>query len=141
MNDPILEFKNWYFNKPLATRTYLTGAVILALLTTLSLVTPVSLLYTFKTGILNLQVWRLFTTVFFHGKLTFSFIFSMYFAYFAVHNVETQLFDKRTYADFLWLLIYLHFGSLVLASFIGIYFTADSFIFALMYIWCKRRPF
>lgn len=100
------------------------------------------LYYDFTHGILNLQIWRLLTTVLFHGKLSFSFIFSMYFTHFALNNVETQIFDRRTsWADFLWLLVMLHIASLVVASFVGLYFTADSFIFALMYIWCKRRPF
>jgi len=66
----------------------------------------------------------------------------MYFAHFAINNVETQLFDRKTnYADFLWLVVILHVISLVVASFIGLYFTADTFVFALLYIWCKRRPF
>lgn len=66
----------------------------------------------------------------------------MYFAHFAINNVETQLFDrKKNYDDFLWLILVLHLTSLMVASFIGLYFTADTFVFALLYIWCKRRPF
>jgi Derlin-2/3 len=119
----------------------MAGSVILALLTTLNFITPYMLYYTFEDAFLKLQVWRTLTTVLFHGKLSFSFIFSMYFAHFAINNVETQLFDKKTIADFFWLLILLHLTGLFVASFIGLYFTADTFVFALMYIWCKRRPF
>lgn len=66
----------------------------------------------------------------------------MYIAHFAINNVETQLFDKKkNYADFLWLVIVLYIASLVAASFIDLYFIGDTFTFALLYIWCKRRPF
>ena len=41
----------------------------------------------------------------------------------------------------MWLCICL-FGSLVVIfSVFTLYFYADAFIFALLYIWCKRRPF
>jgi Derlin-2/3 len=129
-------------SKPVFTRTYMAGSVMLGLLTVLNILTPYHLYYNFESGILKMQLWRLLTTVLFHGKLSFSFIFSMYFAHFAINNVETQLFDRRTsWADFLWLLILLHFAGIVIASFFAIYFTSDAFVFALMYIWCKRRPF
>jgi hypothetical protein len=142
MDDPIQEFKNWYLSKPIVTRTYMAGSVILGLLTVLDIVTPYHLYYNFESGILGLQLWRMITTVLFHGKLSFSFIMSMYFAHFAINNVETQLFDRRTsWADFLWLIIMLYTASIVVATFFPIYFTSDAFIFALMYIWCKRRPF
>lgn len=89
MDDPIQEFRNWYFTKPVVTRTYMTGSVILGILTVLNILTPYNLYYDFTSGILNFQVWRLFTTVLFHGKLSFSFIFSMYFANYALNHVET----------------------------------------------------
>ena len=92
MEDPVAEFKNWYLSKPFMTRTYLSGATLLALLVTLNIVTPYELFYSFTHGVMDYQLWRLITTVFFHGNLSFSFIFSMYFAYFAINNVETQLF-------------------------------------------------
>ena len=141
MDDPVLEIKNWYLSKPLVTRSYIAVSTLLALLLTLNIISPYALYYTFTDGVIGLEIWRLITTVFFHGKLSFNFIFSMFFAYFALNNVETQLFDKKTYADFLWLLILLHSIGLFAASIFDLYFTADAFIFALMYIYCKRRPF
>jgi Derlin-2/3 len=39
------------------------------------------------------------------------------------------------------LIILITSGGLIAASVFDIYFVADSFIFALMYVYCKRRPF
>jgi len=47
MDDPVAEFRTWYFSKPVFTRTYMAGSVILALLTTIGIITPYSLYYTF----------------------------------------------------------------------------------------------
>ena len=84
MDDPASEFKQWYMSQPVVTRTYLTGTFILACLISLKLVSPFSLLYTFDTAILNLEIWRLATALVFQGKFSFSLLFSMYFCYFAI---------------------------------------------------------
>lgn len=47
MDDPVAEFRNWYFSKPFFTRTYMAASVVFALLTMLEIVSPYSLYYTF----------------------------------------------------------------------------------------------
>lgn len=140
MEDPATEFKEWYLKQPVVTRTYVTGAFVLACLVSLRMVTSFSLFYTFDDGILNMQVWRLFTAFFFQGKFSFSFLFAMYFCYFAISRNENDLFENH-FDDFLWLCVCIYGSLLVICSLFPLYFFGDAFVFALLYIWCKRRPF
>lgn len=119
----------------------MAGAFIIACALSLGFVSAYSLFYTFHATVFELNLWRPITALLFQGKFSFSFIFAMYFCYFGLSRVETEIFTKETYADFLWLCIYLYTGLLVFASIFPIYWLGDGFIFALMYIWCKRRPF
>lgn len=141
MDDPVQEFKTWYLTRPLITRTYLTVSFVLAALLSLEFVSPNSMYYTLETTFPTLQLWRPLTTLFYQGKLDFNFLFAAYFAYFGLSHVQTDLFEKKTYADFIWLVTYLYGSLLVLASIFSLYFIGDAFIFALLYIWCKKKPF
>ena len=55
--------------------------------------------------------------------------------------MEVDLFDKKSYADFLWLVVYLWVTILLCANIFSMPFVGESFIFAFLYIWCKRKPF
>lgn len=81
MDDAFSDFKSWYFSKPLATRTYLSGVFLLAALVSLAIVSPYGLTYTFKETIFQFQIWRPLTAGMFMGKFSFSILFQMYFAY------------------------------------------------------------
>lgn len=94
MEDAFEEFKGWYMTRPFFTRTYLSVCVGITLLVSLRVVAPQILAYTFRTGIMKLQLWRPFTALVFMGKFDFSFLFNIYFAYIAVNKVETQIFSR-----------------------------------------------
>ena len=87
MEDALADFKIWYFSKPLFTRTYLAICTAVTLLITLKLLSPMTILYTFKNAFLHFQIWRPFSALFFMGKFDFSFLFNIYFAYIAIHKV------------------------------------------------------
>ena len=140
MEEALEEFKGWYMTRPIFTRTYLSVCVVMTLLVTLKVVAPQILAYTFGTGIMKLQLWRPFTALVFMGKFDFSFIFNAYFAYIAVSKVETQIFSRERYDDFLWLTILLATGCTIIGSIFDLYFFTDVFLMALIYIWCKRLP-
>jgi hypothetical protein len=99
-----------------------------------------TLFYTFESGFLHLQIWRPFTALFFMGKFDFSFLFNIYFAFIAVNKVETQVFSRERYADFLWLTVLLFLGCLIISSIIDLFFFTEPFLMALIYVWCKRLP-
>jgi Derlin-2/3 len=136
----VSEFKTWYFSKPLVTRTYLAICTAMTLLITLGLIGPKLLFYTFSTAILELNLWRPFTALFYMGKFSFGMIFNMYFAYIALSKVETLVFTRDKYADFLWLNVCVYLGCLVVGSIVEIYFFAEPYQMAMIYIWCKRFP-
>ena len=140
MEDALADFKIWYFSKPLFTRTYLAICTVFTLLITLKLVSPMSLLYTFKSAFLKFQIWRPFTALFFMGKFDFSFLFSIYFAFLAINKVETQVFSRQRYADFLWLNVLLFAGCTIIGSILDLYFFTEPFLMGLIYVWCKRLP-
>ena len=122
-DDPVGEFKAWYNKQPVFTRTYLSIALALTVLVSISLLKSVYLYHTFDTTIGELQIWRPFTSVVFQGKFGFNFIFAMLIAHFALYRVEVELFSRDTYADFLWLMIYLFTGVTLFGLLIPIYFT------------------
>ena len=87
MNEGIQDFKTWYLNQPLVTRTYLAAALTVTIIISLHLVSPYSLTYTFREGFMHLQLWRPFTALVFMGKFDFGTIFTMYFAYLALSKL------------------------------------------------------
>lgn len=74
------------------------------------------------------------------GKFDFGFVFNVYFAYIAISKVETQVFSRDRYADFLWLVVLLFGGCLVLGSLFGLVVFTEVFLMGLIYVWCKRMP-
>ena len=140
MEEALGDFKAWYFTKPLFTRTYLSVCTVVTLLITLRMVNPMALIYSFNSTFFRFQLWRPFTAIVFMGKFDFGFIFNIYFAYIAISKVETQVFLRDKYHDFLWLVIMLFTGCLVLGSLFNLMVFTEVFLMALIYIWCKRMP-
>ena len=87
MDDPVSEFKEWYFKQPLVTRTYLSATFIMACLLSFQVFSPLELYYDFRTTFFGLELWRPFTSFIFQGKFSFGFLFSMFFAYFGLSRV------------------------------------------------------
>ncbi len=112
----------------------------MTLLITLGIVTPKLLFYTPSLAFLELNLWRPFTALFFMGKFSFGFIFNMYFAFIAISKVETLVFTRDKYADFLWLNVCIYLGCLIFGSIIDLFFFAETYQMAMIYIWCKRFP-
>ena len=116
------EFKAWYFSKPLVTRTYLAICTVFTLLITLQVLNPIILFYTFRTAFMEFNIWRPFTALFYMGKFSFGFIFNMYFAFIAISKVETMVFTRDKYADFLWLNVLIFLCCVVIGSILDLYF-------------------
>lgn len=75
------------------------------------------------------------------GAFSFNWMFSAYFAYFAMSRVETDVFGRDDYSDFLWLVVYLWLALIGCGVLLDLPLISNGFTFALLYIWCKRRPF
>ena len=140
MDDAWSEFKVWYNSKPLVTRSYLAGCVAITILVSLGAINPMSLLYTPYTTFMELNLWRPFTALFFMGKFDFGFLFNIYFAYIALLKVETMVFTRDKYADFLWLNVLLWLGCVLVGTLITLPFFSKTYLMAMIYIWCKKFP-
>lgn len=64
----------------------------------------------------------------------------MYFAYIALMKVETMVFTRDKYADFLWLNVLIFLGCVVIGSILNLFFFSEVYQMAMIYIWCKRFP-
>jgi Derlin-2/3 len=122
------------------TRTYLAICTGFTLLLTLKLVSPQMLAYDFHSTFLQFNIWRPFTAMFFMGKFDFSFLFNIYFAYIALMKVETMVFTRDKYADFLWLNLLILLACTIVGSIITVYFFSEIYQMVMIYIWCKRFP-
>lgn len=69
----------WYTSIPVVSRTYLTGAVLLALATSADLVRPLSLYYSPSLVFSKGEVWRIVTNFLYFGDIGIDFVFHMYF--------------------------------------------------------------
>lgn len=141
MEDPIADFISWYTTRPILTRILTTTSLIFALLLTLDLVDIHSIYYAYEQTYPTLELWRPITAALYMGKLDLALIFNLYFAYFALIRAERGLFQKDEEGDFIWLLSYLFVGMTLAGAVINIYFTGKGVLFALIYVWCKRKPF
>ncbi|RHY07464.1 hypothetical protein DYB36_006558 [Aphanomyces astaci] len=77
MNDPL----EWYYEIPIISRLYLTGAFLTTVACALELISPFSLYFNFNLIFYRGQVWRLVTNFLFFGLFSLDFIFHMYFLY------------------------------------------------------------
>ena len=122
------------------TRTYLAICAGMTLLITLQVLSPQLLYYSFRLAFMELNLWRPFTALFFMGKFSFGTIFNMYFAFIAISKVETLVFTREKYADFLWLNVLIFLGCMIVGSLVSIHFFSEPYQMAMIYIWCKRFP-
>lgn len=97
--------------------------------------------YTYSQGIPTLQLWRLLTSLLFLGNFGMGFLVSAYLVYHALVLAEQDLFEKKKLADFIALLTYIYVMMIGFASLVEVYFICDGFIFALIVIWGKLKPF
>lgn len=140
MDDSLADFKAWYMSRPLITRSYLAGCIVLTILVSLGVLNPYALTYTFREGFMQLELWRVVTAGLFMGKFSFGFIFEMMFAYQFISKTESELFSKENYPDFLWMVIWSYLTLLLASSLLPIYFFSKAFVMVITYIYCKRRP-
>ena len=69
---------DWYWDLPLITRVYFTGAFATTALCSLDLVSPFHLYYS-SAAIGRGEFWRLLTNFFYFGNIGIDFLFHMYF--------------------------------------------------------------
>ncbi|CAK4472013.1 unnamed protein product, partial [Aphanomyces euteiches] len=134
MNDPL----EWYYEIPVISRLYLTGAFLTTAACALELVSPFSLYFNFNLIFYRGQVWRLVTNFLFFGLFSLDFLFHMYFLVRYSRMLEEGSFRGRT-ADFLYMLLLGAFFMILVAPFVSVHFLGSSLTFMMVYIWGRRN--
>ena len=89
--------------------------------------------------IYNFNIWRLFTTFFFIGPFSMSFLFGMMMIYYSVNAIE-EYFANR-HADLGTMLVFNAIMAMAFATLSGDYAVMESpFMFSLIYVWAKYVP-
>lgn len=141
MDDPIADFLHWYKTRPIVTKTFLTLATLQTVLLTMGLLDIHTIYYTFDVIYPSLQLWRPLTSLLFLGFMNFNFVVQAYFAYFCFVSAENDIFQRKDIANFWYLLIYIFMMMTIVGGILDLYFITDGFLFALIYVWCKVKPF
>ena len=134
------EIKEFYNSIPPFTRYFMTGVFIQSFAMTYKFVSPYSLLLSFEQVFqLKSQFWRLFTTFLFAGPFSQGFLFSLLMMYFSLSKIEMHF--KAKHAEFMTLILFCAVVCTFYAFIYGEYMVMHkSFLFALMYCWCKLEP-
>eukprot|EP00924_Labyrinthula_sp_SR-Ha-C_P003334 snap_masked-scaffold_15-processed-gene-6.33-mRNA-1 protein AED:0.04 eAED:0.04 QI:0/0/0/1/1/1/2/0/224 len=129
---------DWYRGLPLVTRTYVTFCFITSSLTTMDMISAFHLYFNLN-KILQGQIYRLVTPFVYFGDFSLDFAFSMYFTIRYLRSLEESSFSNRT-LDFLWLILYGAFSTLLIAPFLKENFLSRSLTFMVIYIWGRKNP-
>ncbi|KAG9324087.1 hypothetical protein KVV02_004013 [Mortierella alpina] len=154
-----IPIETWYYDVPLVTRLYATGAALVALAVMLTapacLCSPLPISFSCfqQTGFTNAfqlyfdyelvfyrnQFWRPITTFLYFGPLGLDFVFHMFFLVRYSRMLEEGSFYGRT-MDYAWMLFLSAFSLLCLSPFVAMPFLGSPLAFTLVYIWSRRNP-
>ena len=70
----------------------------------------------------------------FLGKLDFTSLLSCCIMYIALRNMEQDKINKKSYPDFIWLIMVVFLACIVAGSFLDLYFLTEVFIISLLLI-------
>ena len=133
------DLRQMFMEIPPFTRYFMSSVFLLSFGMTYKLINPYHLLLDFGLLFKKFHIWRLLTPFLFAGTFSQSFLFSLVMMYFMLIRTE-QLF-KNKYGDFMTLVLFLMFTTMLFSWIYGNYMVLHSpFIFAMMYVWCKMEP-
>ena len=98
---------------PPVTRYYLGIALLLSFCMTYQIISPYALVLEWS-GVFSGQIWRIFTTFFFIGPFSMSFLFGMVMIYYTLSSMENYF--GKNQADFATMLIFNALSALLFAT-------------------------
>ncbi|KAI1320095.1 hypothetical protein EDD11_002067 [Mortierella claussenii] len=131
--------ETWYYDVPLVTRLYATGAALVALGVQTGFTNPFQLYFDYELVLYKHQFWRPITTFLYFGPLGLDFVFHMFFLVRYSRMLEEGSFYGRT-MDYAWMLFLSAFSLLCLSPFVSMPFLGSPLAFTLVYIWSRRNP-
>ncbi|CAM9939603.1 unnamed protein product [Ascophyllum nodosum] len=137
MNNAPADPLSWYYDIPIVTRVYLTGAFMTTALCQIDAISAAKLFYSWPL-ICRGQLWRLVTNFFYFGSMDLYFLFHMYFLVRYSRLLEEGEFRGRT-GDFLWFLLFCASIMTLSAPFVEISFLGRPLAFMMVYVWGRRN--
>ncbi|KAF9433484.1 hypothetical protein BGZ76_009406 [Entomortierella beljakovae] len=131
--------ETWYYDVPLVTRLYATGAALVALGVQTGFTNAFQLYFDYRLVFYHQQFWRPITTFLYFGPLGLDFVFHMFFLVRYSRMLEEGSFYGRT-MDYAWMLFLSAFSLLCLSPFVAMPFLGSPLAFTLVYIWSRRNP-
>jgi len=134
----------WYKNLPILTKVWFTAAVAVTVLMTVGVLNPMVILLHWPTIWSKLQVWRLFTNVFFFGEFGMAWVMQMY----LLTSFSTKLEKNEVFATIpgsylmflLWQTLVLAVLSVALSYPDGYPALGQVLVFTVIYYWSRREP-
>lgn len=137
--------EQWYRSLPTLTRWGLTVIFLTTVLVMTEILNPQLIILHWPLIWSRLQLWRLFTCVFFFGPFSFNMVFQLYFFTSFGSKLERNEIMTDTPGEYLIFLLFqvvtLSVLSLVLAWPNGMPLLGPSLIFAIIYYWSRREPY
>ncbi|KAF9915289.1 hypothetical protein BX616_006502 [Lobosporangium transversale] len=134
-----IPIETWYYDVPLVTRLYATGAALVALAVQTGFTNAFQLYFDYELVFYKHQFWRPITTFLYFGPLGLDFVFHMFFLVRYSRMLEEGSFYGRT-MDYAWMLFLSAFSLLCLSPFVAMPFLGSPLAFTLVYIWSRRNP-
>ena len=128
----ILKSTFWYEQQPFFTKTYTLISLTLSLMLSFDLISSFHLFYTFEDTFYHLNFWRPFTGMVFLGKINLLTLLNCLTMFLVLNNLQKDKFFKKTYPDFIWLIIVMFTSCILAGSLFNLYFLAETFISSLM---------
>ncbi|KAK3811711.1 MAG: Der1-like family-domain-containing protein [Linnemannia elongata] len=134
-----IPIETWYYDVPIVTRLFATGAALVALAVQTGFTNAFQLYFNYQLVIYQHQYWRPITTFLYFGPLGLDFVFHMFFLVRYSRMLEEGSFYGRT-MDYAWMLFLSAFSLLCLSPFVAMPFLGSPLAFTLVYIWSRRNP-
>ncbi|GFR43924.1 hypothetical protein Agub_g5060 [Astrephomene gubernaculifera] len=134
----------WYQSIPPITRAYATAIFVLSLTVRFELFSPYLIYLSWPRVLSHFEIWRLVTTFFYLGGVSFPWLFKMMWLLTYGKTLETSTFLHDP-AGFLFMLLF-GAGSLLVMSVgavqlgIRLAFFGSSVIYMIMYVWSRQFP-
>ncbi|KAH3763212.1 derlin 1 [Pelomyxa schiedti] len=128
----------WWATVPQVTKWQISLHGGFTLAASFGLISVERLLLSFDAVFRYLQVWRIFTC-FFLWKLSFHFMFQLYFLYRHSRSLEEDDFRGRP-ADYLTMILFNSILLLLLGFLLNLPVLSGSIVMSIIYVWSRKHP-
>jgi len=136
-----MDFQTWFSTIPICTKVYMCTVFATTLVVTYGILSQQYLFISYTKAFFSFELWRLITCFCFAGKFSFNFLMYMMMVYSRLTKLETEAKENKKYADLAVMLLFIVITIHVFTFILGhAMFLCMEFIFALIYIDCKRNP-